>query len=129
MRRLIIMLGIFIVLLVAVNFTAFAETDTTNSTTTTATTTTGATGSDISSGVPTVTSDTFVSKINSMTNAIYAMARGVIPGITVVSLIIGVLALIVCWDARVRIGMILCGLVVVLWAPQLVGFIVSIAQF
>ncbi len=126
MRRLIIILGIFLVLMAAVNFTAFAEPDTTNST---ATTTTGATGSDISTGVPTVTSDTFVSKINSMANAIYTTARGVIPGITVVSLILGVVAMIILWDFRLRIGMILGGLIVVLWAPQIVGFIVEIAQF
>ena len=139
MRRLIIILGVFVLLLAAVNFTAFAETETTNSTatttnTTTTTTTTPATpaapsGTDISAGVPTVTSDTFVGKINSMTNEIYKTARGVIPGVTVVALILGVGAMILFWDYKARIGMILCGLILVMWAPQLVGFVIGIAQF
>lgn len=133
MRRLIIILGVFVLLLAAVNFTAFAETETTNSTATTTNTTTttpaAPSGADISAGVPTVTSDTFVGKINSMTNEIYKTARGVIPGVTVVALILGVGAMILFWDFKARIGMILCGLILVMWAPQLVGFIIGIAQF
>ncbi len=133
MRRLVIILGVFVLLLAAVNFTAFAETKTTNTTATTTETTTttpaAPSGTDISAGVPTVTSDTFVGKINSMTNEIYKTARGVIPGVTVVALILGVGAMIIFWDFRVRIGMILGGLILVMWAPQLVGFVIGIAQF
>ena len=84
---------------------------------------------DISTGLPTVTPNMFVSKINRITNSIYGMARGVIPGISVVALVAAVILGIVFQEARKIIAWSLIGLIIVLWAPQIIGFIVGATAF
>lgn len=84
---------------------------------------------DISTGLPTVTPDMFVAKINRMTNSIYGMARGVIPGISVVAIVAAFILGIVFREARPIVAWSLIGLLVVLWAPQIVGFVVGSAEF
>lgn len=84
---------------------------------------------DISTGLPTVTPDMFVSKINRMTDSIYGMARGVIPGISVVAIVIAFILGIVFREARNIVAWSLIGLIVVLWAPQIIGFVVGSAAF
>lgn len=104
---------------------AFAETDTTNTTDTTTTTSDGAT---ISSGVPEVTPEEFSGKINRMSDALYGTARSAIAAITIIALVIGVIAGIFFKGARVMVGFALLGLIVVLWAPTIVGFVISITN-
>ncbi len=124
--RYLAMLGVFVVatLLVFSQVVESAGTPISEPVTLVASSETG-----ISSGLPTVTPDAFIAKINSTTDALYDAAKEVIPGITIMSLILGAITMIILWDFRVRIGAIILGLIVVLWAPQIIDFIVDIVQF
>lgn len=128
--RLIKFLIVMTVMLLAFSPLAFAETGTSNTTNTTATTTTSTSDrTDISAGVPEVTPDEFSGKVNRMSDAIYGTARSSIAAITVIVLVIGFIAGIFFEGARKMVGFAMLGLFVVLWAPQIVGYVIGIAKF
>lgn len=83
---------------------------------------------DISSGLPTVTPDSFTQKVNRITGAIYAMFSSVIQGITVGAVVVGAVLGIFFAEARRTVFWAIFGLLLVLWAPYLVSLTVGLTK-
>lgn len=87
----------------------------------------GSTG--IATGLPAVTPEMLTQKVNHMANAIYGMFQGVIISITIIALVVASLFGIIFREARKTVIFALIGLLVVLWAPQIAGFVVHMSRF
>jgi len=78
--------------------------------------------------VGTVDSDQFVAKIERMASSLWQIAVKVMVPITIIILIVGGILAIFFDEARKRILYAIAGLVLVSWAPMLVGLIMKWIQ-
>lgn len=83
---------------------------------------------DISQGLPEVTPEQFSGKINGIAGEIYGMAANVIPYISVAVIVIGTIIGIFIEKARMAVLWAILGLIGVLWAPQIVGFVITLVK-
>ncbi|MCR4443256.1 MAG: hypothetical protein NUV48_14070 [Peptococcaceae bacterium] len=80
---------------------------------------------DTGSGLPTVTEDQVVKKAYRVVGSFYNMVAQIAPHITLGVVIIAAIAGIIFESARTTIKWAVIGLVLVLWGPQIVAFIVN----
>ncbi|NYE57130.1 hypothetical protein [Carboxydothermus ferrireducens] len=84
--------------------------------------------SDISKGLPEVTPEQFSGKINGIAGKVYGVAANIIPYISVAVIVIGAIIGIFIEKARMAVLWAILGLIGVLWAPQIVGFVISLVK-
>jgi len=85
-------------------------------------------GTNISAGLEEVTSDDFTAKMGRIASAIYQDVAKIAPMLTVVVIVIGTVIGIFWREARMSVAWSILGLLLILWAPQLVGLIVNYAN-
>lgn len=79
-------------------------------------------------GIPAVSSDEAMAKAQKIAGKIYGLASGVAPLLTLVILVVGGLLLFISKAARAAIFWAIIGMLVVLWAPQIVGLVMGIIK-
>ena len=82
----------------------------------------------ISAGLEEVTSDEFTAKMGRIAEAIYQDVAKIAPMLTVVFIVIGTVIGIFWREARMSVAWSVLGLLLILWAPQLVGLVVNYAN-
>ena len=75
----------------------------------------------VGAGLPQVTSEQFTGKINSLAGAVYSDVVTIAPQITLFICVIGGILGIFWREARVSVIWSIGALVLILWAPQLIG--------
>jgi hypothetical protein len=83
---------------------------------------------DVSGGIPLVTTEQAVGKANKIINEVYSLASKVAPNITIIVLVIAGVLAFAFKEARKMLFYAVLGLMIVLWAIPVVGYIVYLAN-
>jgi hypothetical protein len=79
---------------------------------------------EVSAGLPTVTSDQFISKINRLVGAIYSDLMKIAPQITLLIIVLGAIVGIFWREARGTVIWSIGALLLIMWAPQIIGLVI-----
>ena len=83
-------------------------------------------GMDISVGLPLVTTDQAVGKVNRIVSNLHRTAINIAPWVTIFVIVIGGLLLFITKSARAMILWAIIGLLVVIWAVPIVGYVMNL---
>jgi len=78
----------------------------------------------LGAGLPQVSSEDFNGKINRMVGALYGDALEIAPQVTLLVFVIGGVLGIFWREARTSVAWSVFGLVLIMWAPQLIGLVI-----
>jgi len=79
---------------------------------------------EIGAGLPQVSSEEFNGKVNRMVGALYGDALKIAPQVTLIVFVVGGILGIFWREARASVAWSVGALILIMWAPQLIGLVI-----